>query len=303
MTSQIKLSSVSFNNILLATDFSPESLNALQYAVSLAKRYGATIFLTHALPPESSLAAAEPRPAPSDTMRHNAEQNMASLESREDLRRCPHEVIVRSGDTWQVISQVLSNKKIDLVVVGTHGHGGIKKLFLGSTAESVVRHATCPVLTVGPHVRPAQLDRFGQILYATDFSTGSRRALTYALSLAEGDRGKLTLLHVIQCDTVSESQLLTWKQQDREKLSAMIPPEVDLAYAPEIEVGIGIPEAEIVRLANSRKAELIVMGSHSGGAVSTHVPWTAVHHILQHAPCPVLTLRGTPSPDGKGDPG
>ena len=97
--------------------------------------------------------------------------------------------------------------------------------------------------------------------------------------------------------------MLEWKQQDREKLSQMVPPDVDLAYQPEIEVEIGIPEVEIVRLADTRKADLIVMGCHSGGAMSTHLPWTTLHHVLQHAHCPVLTVRGEWSAANRTDAG
>ena len=299
MASQVELSRMTINNILLATDFSAEAQNALQCAVSLARRYGSTVFLTHVLATEVSVGAAvEGWPALSDVTRRNAERSMAKIENTEDLKLLPHEVILRSGDTWEVISEVLSDKNVDLIVIGTQGRGGLKKLFLGSTAEKVIRHATCPVLTVGSHVRLASPNRFGHIFYASDFSSGSTRALTYALSLAEEDRAELTLLHVIESDPTahapkaSESELLEWKQQDRERLSQMVPPDVDLAYKPEIEVGIGIPEVEIVRLADIRKADLIVMGCHSGGAVSTHLPWTTLHHVLQHAHCPVLTVRG-----------
>ena len=155
-----------------------------------------------------------------------------------------------------------------------------------------------PVHVCAP--RPWQESYHIRLLFAskdaTDISTGSARALTYASSLAEEDRAELILLHVIESEAVSEPELLKWKQQDREKLSAMVPPDVDLAYDPEIEVETGIPEVEIVRLADSRKSELIVMGSHPGGGVSTHVPWTTVHHILQQAPCPVLTVRGEMDP-------
>ena len=223
---------------------------------------------------------------------------MAKLENTEDLKLLPHEVILRSGDTWDVISEVLSDKNVDLIVIGTQGHGGIKKLFLGSTAEKVIRHATCPVLPVGPHVQLVSPNRFGHVFYASDFSSGSLRALTYALSLAEEDRAELTLLHVIESDPTahapkaSESELLEWEQQDREKLSQMIPSDVDLAYQHEIEVEVGNPEVEIVRMADTRKVDLIVMGCHSGGAVSTHLPWTTLHRVLQHAHCPVLTVRG-----------
>jgi nucleotide-binding universal stress UspA family protein len=302
LATQVELSHIAINRILLATDFSPESQSALQCAVYLAKRYQSTLFLTHVLPPEgSNMAAAEAWPAVADVMRHNAEQNMAELENTEGLRVLPHEVIIRSGDTWDVISKVLSDKNVDLIVMGTQGHGGIRKLFLGSTAEKVVRHATCAVLTLGPHVRLASLNRFGHIFYASDFSSGSMRALIYALSLAEEDRAVLTLLHVIESKPVSESELLDWKQQDREKLSHMIPPDIDLAYKPEIEVEIGIPKVEIVRLADTREAELIVMGCHSGGVGSTHLPWTTLHYVLEHAHCPVLTVCGEWSAVNRAD--
>ena len=293
MASQAKLSRIAINKILLATNFSPESQNALQCAVSLAKRYQAMLLLTHVLPPEgSSIAAAEVWPTLVDVMRNNAERSMAKLEDADNLKVLPHEVIIRPGDIWDVISQVLSDNNVDLIVMGTQGQGGVKKLFLGSTAEKVIRHANCPVLTIGPHVRSISSNRFSHVFYATDFSGGSTRALTYALSLAEEDRAELTFLHVIESRPVSESELLEWRQLDREKLSQMIPLDVDLAYKPEIEVEIGIPKVEIVRLADTRKAELIVMGCHSGGAPSTHLPWTTLHYVLEHAHCPVLTVRG-----------
>ncbi len=292
MDSQAKLSRTSINRILLATDFSPESQNALQYAVSLARRSNSTLFLSHVLPTERSAALGEMWPVLTDIARHNAEKSMAKLQNTDDLKFLPHEVIIRSGDTWDVISRVVSDKNVDLIVLGTHGHRGITKLFLGSTAERVIRHANCPVLTVGPHVPSLCLHRFGHILCASDFCSGSRRALNFAVSLAANDRSRLVLLHVVESDPGSPSELLEWKRLDREKLRQMVPPEADLACEPEIEVEIGIAEAEILRLADSRKTDLIVMGCHFGGPASTHLPWTTLHHVLQHASCPVLTIRG-----------
>jgi nucleotide-binding universal stress UspA family protein len=292
MESQAKLSRTAINKILLATDFSPESQNALQYAASLARRRNSALFLTHVLSTERSVATGEVWPALSDIARHNAEKCMARLQNMEELKSLPHEVIIRSGDTWEVISRVVSDKNVDLIVVGTQGHRGITKLFFGSTAETVIRHASCPVLTVGPNVSPMSLNRFGHILCASDFCFGSRRALNFALSLAANDRARLVLLHVVESDPGSPSELLEWKQQDREKLRQLVPPDADLACEPEIEIEIGIAEQQILRLADSRKVDLIVMGCHFGGPASTHLPWTTVHHVLQHAHCPVLTVRG-----------
>jgi len=201
-------------------------------------------------------------------------------------------VSVRSGDTWEGISEVVSDQAVDLVVIGTHERGEINMAIMGSTAEKVIRHATCPVLTIGPKVGPLSLDRFGHILYATDFSSGSRRALTYALSLAEQDGAELTMLHIVQSKQVSDSYLIEWKRQNREGLRQLIPPDLDLAYKPEIEVEVGDPAEEILVLAETRNAELIVMGSHAS-TLSTHIPWTTLHRVLQKAHCPVLTVRAT----------
>ena len=291
MTTQVKLSRIAISKILLATDFSPESQNALKCAISLAKRYESKLFLTHAISEEASLTAGDAWPALADIARRNARKSMVELEQTEELQSLPHDVVMQSGETWEVLSRVVSDQNIDLIVIGTHGSGGIDKLMLGSTAEKVVRHATCPVLTVGPLVRLLSLERFGNILYATDFSTGSLRALNYALSLAEEDRAELTMLHIIESKPASEAELVDWKRRDRERLSQLVPTDIDLPSKPEIEVEAGAPAKEIVRLADARNAELIVMGSHSDGVVSTHLPWTTLHHVLQHAHCPVLTVR------------
>jgi nucleotide-binding universal stress UspA family protein len=291
MESVAELSRVAISKILLATDFSSESQLALQYALSLAKRYESKLFIAHAVPPDAGTTSVEMQLPVHDLMQSNAERNVALLEQTEELKSFPHEVIVESGEAREVLKEVACNKSIDLIVMGTHGRGGISKLLSGSTAEKVIRHARCPVLTVGPQVRPLSLGRFGHILYATDFSDGSMRALTYALSLAKEDGGELTMLHVIESNPVSESELIEWKLDDRRKLNQLIPPDIDLSCKAEIEVEVGAPAEEIVCLAGSRNAELIVMGCRGGGAVSTHLPWSTLHHVLQHAPCPVLTVR------------
>ncbi len=292
LTTQVKLSRIAISKILLATDFSPESQKALKCAISLAQRYDCKLFLTHAIPEDPSLTVGDASPALTDNARRNARKSMVELEQMEELQSFPYEVVMKFGETWGVLSQAVSDQSIDLIVMGTHGSGGIDKLMLGSTAEKVVRHANCPVLTVGPHVRLLPVRRFGHILYATDFASGSVRALNYALSFAEDDQAELTMLHIIESASASEAELLVWKPRDRKRLRQLLPTDIDLPSQLNIEVEAGDPANEIVRLADSRNAELIVMGSHPDGVVSTHLPWTTLHHVLQHAHCPVLTVRG-----------
>jgi nucleotide-binding universal stress UspA family protein len=292
MASQPKLSCVAINRILLATDFSPESENAFSCALSVANRFGSSLFLAHVLTSEDLLLGeAMDSPACLDVMRQNAEKSMTRLRNNRQLHSINHDVIIRSGKPCDVITKLVTEENIDLIVMGTHGDAAIKKLFLGSTAECVIRDSRCPVLTVGPHLALTSFEHFKHILYATAFSAGSSRALNYALLLAEQDRSYLTLLHAIESPPAEwEIEVTEWIREDREKLRQMIPLNVDLAYEPEIEVETGVPAVEILRLGDTRKADLIVMGSHVGGAMATHLPWTTLHDVLRNARCPVLTV-------------
>ncbi len=152
MECAITLSRIGISKILLVTDFSPESENALQCSLTLARRYGSKLLITRVFPAEVSTAMGDTWPVLMDSARRSAEASMEQLQQREDLKPLPHEVVTRSSDTWDGISQVVLDRSIDLVVTGTHKRGNINSLIMGSIAEKVIRHAPCPVLTLGPHV-------------------------------------------------------------------------------------------------------------------------------------------------------
>jgi len=292
MASQAKVSRIALNQILFATDFSSASESALRYAVALAKRYESTLHIVHVLPTVVPTVVGDGYPVGDVAVLRNAEQSMAQLMALEEVRTVPHKVAMDSADPGEAIVRHAAHDHIDLIVMGTHGYGGTDKLFLGSTAEKVIRHAACPVLTRGPHALVPASDRFEHILYATDFFAGSSQALVYAVALAEEDRADLTLLHVIESHPGSQDELLRWRHQDREHLSRMLPPDAHLDRQPEFDIERGTPHEEILRLAEIKGADLIVMGSHYGGRAATHVPWTTLHHVLSLARCPVLTVRG-----------
>jgi len=290
MATQARFSRIAINNILLATDFSPESVKALQCALALAKRYDSKLVVTHAIPPAIDSRSVEVQVPLSEMIQREADRNMALLEQTQELRAFPHETILRTGDPAQVLREVISDEHIDLIVMSTHGRGGLEKMRVGSITESLMRHTTCPVLSVSANTTRLITERLGHILYATDFSAGSRQALNYALWLAEEDGAEMTLLYVIEGNPHSESELVRWKRRNQEKLSRLIPPFVDLASRPEVEVEAGNPGEEILRLADSRNADLIVMGSRRGGILATHLPWSTLHRVVQRACCPVLTV-------------
>jgi nucleotide-binding universal stress UspA family protein len=299
---------VSLRKILVATDFSAVSKVALKYATGIASRHGSKVYLTHVIPPiPRSFVPIEPVPPELDTDRLYAERNMKSLVAGTALEHIDHELLLERGPTWSVLAELIGQNEIDLLVLGTHGRTGIKKLVLGSVAEELFRLAACPVLTVGPAVPddPKDVGQVHQILFATDFGEASLRALPHAIALARGDKAKLILLHILSPIPPLDSgpywyarkDLLEQREPARhqtlEKLAELVPAETVLSSAPECVVLFDFVAHGILDVAAERKADLIVMGVRHAAFRwgSTHMSWTLAHEIVCHANCPVLTVR------------
>ena len=290
---------VAFKNILIATDFSQVSQHALLHALAMAKRYDAKLTVVHVAPPEAQASIPmEPVPVELDWQKKRAARSMARLEGFEALHVFPHEMVLKQGNPWPEIRGLIEQRGIDLIVLGTHGRGLIGTLLLGSVAEQVLRHASCPVLTVGPDVATSLLDheRYAHVLFATDFSDGSIHALPYALSIAEEHDAELTLMHVLeQLEPLPMEYSKELLSDHRKRLWQMVPDDANLWCKPQVTVAVGSAPEEIVRTARDRQVDLIVMGVRSAGVVANHLPWTVVHTVVRHATCPVLTARGVVS--------
>lgn len=285
-------------NILFATDFSPCSEVAFPFAIALAKQYRASLYMTHILAPEPRYEL--PLEAQRDELNAAKQEAMRELNvllARKELADVVHGAILRTGDFWETFEEVIAERDIDFIVTGTHGREGLRKLFLGSTAELIFRNAHCPVLTVGPHVRRELMsEKTGGVIYATDFSSASLHALPFAVGIARRQSIALTLMHAVvppiaAIETVV-APIVTEELAEaaRKSLAEMVPPEAEIA--PEIVV-TSRPAAEaIVIAAEERNAGLIVLGVRHSGAMASHVPWSVADAIVGRAPCPVLTIRG-----------
>jgi len=288
---------LSLKNILFATDFSAASEHALPLAKSLAEHYGATLFVVHVYHPEPGYEV--PMPAdftPGLTM---AERQMNALLQIHRLDNVAHKtLLLRSSDALWAITDSIEENEIDLIVLGTHGREGIRKVVLGSVAEGIIRCSACPVLTVGPHVPPVPAtSTFHHVLCATDFSPSSRHALTYALAFAHENGAELCLLHVIEevtRDLAIESRQAEVMERIRERLKDMASASAGLQHEPKLLVEIGVAGDSILQTARREAADLIVVGARSSGAphISSHSPWRTTHKVICEASCPVLTVCG-----------
>jgi nucleotide-binding universal stress UspA family protein len=236
----------------------------------------------------------EPVPDQTEMLRKGAEHEMERFLGTAPLKDVPHQAIVMDGEVWDVIRQIVADKRIDLVVLGTHARGVLHKVIVGSVAEEIFRMVKCPVLTIGPEVIPPTIPRqkMWRIVFATDFSEGSTHALPYALMFAKEHRSKVTFLHVIgHAGTLPADTGDQLIKESLKRMKELVAAGMEGAE-PEFVAQFGAPGPDLVRIATELEADLIVMGVHAGHHATSHLPWTVASHVLAHARCPVLTIRG-----------
>jgi universal stress protein A len=145
---------IGLNKLLVPIDFSDSSRKALQYAVSFAKRFKAEIILVHAV--EMVPTGLPASPFATDTMTevavlqdHGARHVALWLKAAKE--HVPTTAKIDSGNPAEIILHAACESNADLIIIGTHGHRGLERFFMGGTARKVVRHAPCPVLVVREH--------------------------------------------------------------------------------------------------------------------------------------------------------
>jgi nucleotide-binding universal stress UspA family protein len=287
---------VSLKNVLVATDFSPCSQIALHCAAVLARQAKGNVFLAHVLP------FAPLSPIPMDAgpvfpvaVGSDPRFRMKQMVSTPEMAGIESETLLAQGDLWLELQGMIEKHDIDLVVIGTHGREGLKKLVLGSVAEEVFRRAPCPVVTVGPHVAPECFEqgRLRRILFASDLSPSSLHALPFVTMLAQQHQASLILLHVVatavpNMDYDATAYVERELDEAREQLQRFVP----AGSKADAVVEVGIPDEIIVRVARAQNASLIVMGLHLQSVfAATHLPWTTAHRVVCDAHCPVMTVR------------
>jgi nucleotide-binding universal stress UspA family protein len=283
--------SVSLKNILLATDLSPASERALQYAQAFAREHVAVHTLHVSGADNYQLLCPEAFATTFNAVGDNRSSTKILSGLLEGL---PCEVPVHGSHVWEVIADVAARNEIDLLILGTHGRKGVQKLMFGSVAEEVFRAVDCPVLTVGSDVVSLAPDGPGirEVLLATDCNPKSV-APAYAAWLCRRFEARLVALYVADKDRTprpdSPFQLET-------HLFAMAPEIRDLNRRSNFTIEFGDPAARILQLAAERHADLIVLGAHAPRDVRTasHLPWATASRVISGAACPVLTVRDHP---------
>jgi nucleotide-binding universal stress UspA family protein len=147
-TAQIHPTHIHLNEILVPLDLSEMSFKALEYAVSFAAQYGARLTLLHVLGPATMATALGPAPVPDSEHIPATEQKLNEIRRNRIPASIAVDIVVRTDLAADGILNAAAELEPDMIVLATHGRTGLERMFLGSTAEKVVRTASCPVLVV-----------------------------------------------------------------------------------------------------------------------------------------------------------
>jgi nucleotide-binding universal stress UspA family protein len=289
--------------VLVAYDFSDASNEALEQAKSEAKAIGGTLGICHVTP-----IVYEPVPFFSQ-FRQDAALDMAAMEVEtrsavEDkvhasLGQQPAEIFVEGGVPYAEIIRRAEAWSADLVVVGSHGRGGIARALLGSVAERVVRHAHVSVLVARP------VKKTGLVLAATDLSEASLPVVEAAARAAERRNARLVVMTAVDWSQAAWSAVAgapfgatpvlppaDVQAQVRAAMSEAMKRELERARANgDVEVVEGFPDSAIPAQAEELGAELVVVGTHGRTGLARLALGSVAEHVVRSAGCSVLVVR------------
>jgi nucleotide-binding universal stress UspA family protein len=287
-------------HVLCPVDFSEISRRALDHAAALAQWYEARLTVLNVFPVMPVMDV--PPLVLDDKTRQEItgalQRFTAVVPSSVPLDLCVEQAV---DSIHEAIQQQASSRGVDLLVMGSHGRSGFKRLLLGSVTERVIRHAPCPTMIVPAHahdVAPEGPVRYRRILCPVDFSEHSVRAVEYAVNLAEEADAELHLLHVLMLSTELtelESSFEDLREQietDRlRRLNALIPADAGTYCTIHTALRQGIVHREILAAAAEYPVDLIVMGAQGRGALDSAIFGSNTARVARGACCPVLVVH------------
>ena len=288
--------------IVCPVDFSEFSIRAYHYAVSLAEHYRAKMVAQHIVElwryPYADYAASQ-----GDyqefwrALREGGEERLREFVKKHTHDEIQPELVVHEGIAADSILSFAQARKADVIVMGTHGRRGFDRLVLGSVTDRVMRTAPCPVLAISKLAHDFMaageerhhVHHLSRILFCTDFSENSERALNYAISATAEYDAELALLHVLE-DVPSTPKREETIATATEQLNKLIPREERKTLKTKTAVRIGKPYEQIIQFALEAQIDMVTMGVSGRGTFDRAVFGSTTYRVIQLGPCPVLAV-------------
>ena len=289
-------------SMVVPTDFSEPADAAFEHAVSLARDESAALHLVHAIrfpalgTPYATMLPSEIWKGVEVAARERLE-GLGVRAERAGVAKVTTEVVDATHPVVAIEAAVVQRRG-DLVVMGTHGYGGLKHAVLGSVAERTIRRSSCPVLAVSPRC-PAPVAKLRRILVPVDFSKHSDEALRTALALAARRGAAIDLLHTVDIapeyrpllppeavDLESDMRRAAWQRLTEISASAEAS-----GVAIDLHLESGEPAGVIAAAATRIPTDLIIMGTHGHTGWAHLMAGSVTERTLREATRPVLAVK------------
>jgi nucleotide-binding universal stress UspA family protein len=282
--------------ILVATNLF-EGYPLIMHAIYQAKLSHAKVLLVHVIPFPRLISEATnglPIRLQSPLVRSvKAKLEETASDFRREGIEC--EPIVLEGATEEEIPLLVKSRGVDRVIVATRNASGIARLVGVSVVEELVAGLEAPVCIVGRRNHPGAACNtpLGHILLATTLHLDSLLLAGIANALAESNHSRLTLLHVLNTEGMSELQRESALAMTQRRLCALVPNQSAHRVPPIFLVREGDPATIILREAGSRAQDLIVLGSPHPSMASWVLDTSVVRRVVTESQCPVIVIRPT----------
>ena len=301
---------IKIETLLVPIDFSPASMQMLNYAAALARRFHAKVHLVHVYPPDEAALV----PGAGDLIRQTAEELFSDQllpVHRKQVRSFSTENChVRSGIAYQEICELAREIQADLIVLATRGHTGLKHVLLGSTAERVARMAPCPVLVLRKKkqksraisrrtkAKPVEFD-VRKILVPVDFSQCSLAGAMHAALIAKTLDARVCFIHVVYPPGPVLADRVTGeisRRTELERADARLNMEAFMkldflrGIKCESEIRTGYPIDEICSETSRPDIDLLISSTHGRTGFDHMLLGSVAEHVVRYAECPVMTV-------------
>jgi nucleotide-binding universal stress UspA family protein len=300
--------------ILVPIDFSPISIQAIETAKRLAKRFDATVHLAHVhhwqYPAGFRGPVLSAGQLPVSFEEHRREQlaeQLKAIASKSGLSPRDQTHLRTGAAPFHEICKLAQEIPADLIVMPTHGYTGLKHVFLGSTAERVVQHSPCPVFVVREKKRRSKsgaLRSIKTILVPVDFSDCSRHGLQYAIEFANEFGARIILLHATDLGYIYSSdgimlydvrglQDAARESSERQMRELMRTVKFGRSKFKTVLTN-GSPVLDICSFAKDHDVDLIITSTHGLTGFQHVLIGSVAEKVVRHAPCSVLVVPSHP---------
>jgi len=277
-------------NILVTTDFSDSSANAVDVSIQLAKKFNSKISLIHVLDDSDFSKESE------EFYEKFAFEKLGEHKSKiENENVVVADLIFEKGVPFEKIIQVAQDKDVNVIIAGSGNKDYEEKYRLGTSVEKLMRKNQIPLWVV-KNEKPVPLK---QIVCPVDFSDASKRALQNAITLANKFEAKLDIVHVFEPVMVTSARLSVDTNEEnrknrksKEKQLTEFLRQFDLEKVQHNEnLIMGDPFIEILKFIRTGGIDLLVMGTTGKAALSRLLMGSVTEKVTREVPCSFITTK------------